>query len=164
MSSAPVVTVNAPLPIRARSGNSASTFATSACVDRSSPSLDPHALPEVAVRSVDHENREILDRFRRALEALPAGEHAAFSLRHIEGLTLAEIAQATATSLATVKRRLQPRLVADRSAGDRRSPPVSVCLAVSRRRSREESQRHRDRKRCHERGPPVRESVSSPFG
>lgn len=69
--------------------------------------FDPHALPEVAVRCADHENREILDRLYRILDALPAEEHGAFVLRHIEGLTLEEIAQATATSLATAKRRLQ---------------------------------------------------------
>lgn len=42
----------------------------------------------------------------RALDALPAEEKIAWVLRHVEGLALEEIAEATASSLATVKRRI----------------------------------------------------------
>jgi RNA polymerase sigma-70 factor (ECF subfamily) len=53
------------------------------------------------------DGREILGRFYRLLDRLGANDRTAFVLRHVEGLTLAEIAQATGTSLATVKRRVR---------------------------------------------------------
>lgn len=53
------------------------------------------------------EGREVLGRFYRLLDQLSATDRTAFVLRHVEGLTLAEIAQTTGTSLATVKRRVR---------------------------------------------------------
>jgi RNA polymerase sigma-70 factor, ECF subfamily len=68
--------------------------------------LDPTTLSTVAARSEDSEAREALNRFYDLLDTLGAVDRIAYTLRHFEGLKLEEIASVTATSLATVKRRL----------------------------------------------------------
>jgi len=65
---------------------------------------DTGKLPELAVRGVDSESRQILSRFYRLLENLTINDRTAFVLRHMEGLKLEEIADRMGVSLATVKR------------------------------------------------------------
>ncbi|WP_437611954.1 sigma-70 family RNA polymerase sigma factor [Sorangium sp. So ce834] len=63
-------------------------------------------LPEQAVEPVDSEAREALGRLYAILDTLSADDRTAFVLRHMEGMSLPEIAEAARVSLATVKRRL----------------------------------------------------------
>ncbi|XXY48485.1 sigma-70 family RNA polymerase sigma factor [Sorangium sp. So ce269] len=67
---------------------------------------DTPELPEQAVEPADSEAREALGRLYAILETLSADDRTAFVLRHMEGMSLPEIAEATGVSLATVKRRL----------------------------------------------------------
>lgn len=67
---------------------------------------DPQALPEVRVQGIDPEIREAYDRTYAILHRMPAAERLAFSLRHIEKLELADVAEQCDCSLATIKRRL----------------------------------------------------------
>jgi RNA polymerase sigma-70 factor (ECF subfamily) len=64
-------------------------------------------MPEVPVPPMDPQSREALRRFYAILDRLGSQERAAFALRHLEGMTLEEIAEALGISLATVKRRLE---------------------------------------------------------
>jgi RNA polymerase sigma-70 factor (ECF subfamily) len=64
-------------------------------------------MPEVPVPPIDPQSREALRHFYAILDRLGAQERAAFALRHLEGMTLEEIAEALGISLATVKRRLE---------------------------------------------------------
>jgi RNA polymerase sigma-70 factor (ECF subfamily) len=64
-------------------------------------------LPDGAHRGDDAEGRDLLARFYRLLDKIPADDRTAFILRHVEGLRLDEIARATGVSLATVKRRVR---------------------------------------------------------
>jgi RNA polymerase sigma-70 factor, ECF subfamily len=68
---------------------------------------DSGDLPDRASPGQDSEGRELLERFYRLLNGLSANDRTAFVLRHIEGLTLDEMAVAMGTSLATVKRRVR---------------------------------------------------------
>lgn len=61
----------------------------------------------VAAPVEDHDARELLEKVYSVLETLPADERIAFALRHIDQLSLVEVADACACSLATVKRRLK---------------------------------------------------------
>jgi RNA polymerase sigma-70 factor (ECF subfamily) len=54
----------------------------------------------------DHDAREALRRTYAILDGLAANERLAFVLRHIEGVPLAEAADACSCSLATIKRYL----------------------------------------------------------
>ena len=65
---------------------------------------DTGRLPELPVRGVDSESRQILARFYALLEQLGVNDRTAFVLRHMEGLKLEEIAERMGVSLATVKR------------------------------------------------------------
>jgi RNA polymerase sigma-70 factor (ECF subfamily) len=65
---------------------------------------DTGHLPDLPVRGVDSEARQILARFYALLEHLGANDRAAFVLRHMEGMKLEEIAERMGVSLATVKR------------------------------------------------------------
>ncbi|KYF86773.1 hypothetical protein BE17_41885 [Sorangium cellulosum] len=67
---------------------------------------DTAELPEQAVEPADSEAREALGRLYAILDTLSADDRTAFVLRHMEGMSLPEIAEATGVSLATVKRRL----------------------------------------------------------
>jgi RNA polymerase sigma-70 factor (ECF subfamily) len=64
-------------------------------------------LPDHPARGEDSEGRELLQRFYRMLDELAANDRTAYVLRHVEGLKLEEIAEVTASSLATVKRRIR---------------------------------------------------------
>jgi RNA polymerase sigma-70 factor (ECF subfamily) len=70
------------------------------------PLFSPEQLPDPPVQAADDEGREALARFYRTLEKLDANERTAYVLRHLEGLSLVQVASATGASLATVKRRL----------------------------------------------------------
>ncbi|HMJ53958.1 MAG TPA: RNA polymerase sigma factor [Polyangiaceae bacterium] len=65
---------------------------------------DTGHLPDLPVRGVDSESRQILSRFYGLLEQLPVNDRTAFVLRHMEGLKLEQIADQMRVSLATVKR------------------------------------------------------------
>lgn len=62
---------------------------------------------QVAGPVADHEARDLLQKTYTLLEALPAQEHIAFALRHLDELSLEDVAKACACSLATIKRRLK---------------------------------------------------------
>lgn len=66
-------------------------------------------VPEPETRSADLDAREALARLYRILDGLSPRHRAAFVLRQIEGLELAEVSAATGVSLATIKRWL-PRI------------------------------------------------------
>jgi RNA polymerase sigma-70 factor (ECF subfamily) len=66
----------------------------------------PHELPEVPANSASPEVSETLERVYALLEGMPVDERIAFSLRFIDGMGLAEIAEIAGVSLSTVKRRL----------------------------------------------------------
>ncbi|WP_437328037.1 RNA polymerase sigma factor [Sorangium sp. So ce381] len=67
---------------------------------------DTADLPEHPVEPADSEAREALGRLYAILDTLSADDRTAFVLRHMEGMSLQEIAEAVGVSLATVKRRL----------------------------------------------------------
>lgn len=66
----------------------------------------PSKLPDHQAVLPNVEVSQALRETYRVLERLPADERIAFTLRQIEGMELAGIAQATRVSLATVKRRI----------------------------------------------------------
>ena len=68
---------------------------------------DSGELPDWASPGVDNEARDLLRRFYGLLDELGVNERTVFLLRHVEGLTLEEIATLTGASLATVKRRIR---------------------------------------------------------
>jgi RNA polymerase sigma-70 factor (ECF subfamily) len=63
-------------------------------------------LPETAAPATTPELDEAVRATYRVLTALPVDERIPFALRFIEGMDLAEVAQACEVSLATIKRRL----------------------------------------------------------
>jgi RNA polymerase sigma-70 factor, ECF subfamily len=63
-------------------------------------------LPELPAPTATPELDEAVRATYRVLAALPADERIPFALRFIDGMELAEIAQACGVSLATIKRRL----------------------------------------------------------
>ena len=65
---------------------------------------DNGQLPDLPVRAVDSEARQILARFYALLEQVGVNERAAFVLRHMEGLKHEEVAERMGVSLATAKR------------------------------------------------------------
>jgi RNA polymerase sigma-70 factor (ECF subfamily) len=62
--------------------------------------------PAPRARDADLDSREALGRLYDILGRLGSDDRTAFTLRHLEGLELAEVAQAMDVSLATTKRRL----------------------------------------------------------
>jgi RNA polymerase sigma-70 factor, ECF subfamily len=62
--------------------------------------------PDVYGSEVDHDSRETLRRFYDLLDTMGGESRLIFTLRHIEGMELTEVAAALDVSLATVKRRL----------------------------------------------------------
>ena len=84
-------------------------------------------LPEPSVEALDAESRQAVRRLYVILDRLSAQERTAFVLRHIEHLTLDEVAEALGLSLATVKRRLASatRLVSDEMDRDPSLAPYS---------------------------------------
>lgn len=69
-------------------------------------SMAPADLPEVIAPTPSVEVSEALAQTYRVLNRLDPDERIAFALRHIEGMELIAIAEATSVSLATVKRRI----------------------------------------------------------
>jgi len=67
---------------------------------------EPSELPEVSLPEVDFVARDACHAVYRVLARLPADEHLAFALRHLEGQELTEVAHSLGVSLATAKRRL----------------------------------------------------------
>lgn len=65
---------------------------------------DSDLLPEVQAPAEDAESRQVLKRFYAVLDQLTARERMVFGLRHLESMTLEEIAAALEISLSTVKR------------------------------------------------------------
>jgi RNA polymerase sigma-70 factor, ECF subfamily len=63
-------------------------------------------VPDLPTPSLDIEARGTLRRFYAVLDTLPADERFVFALRHVEGMTLHEIADLSGVSLSTAKRRL----------------------------------------------------------
>jgi RNA polymerase sigma-70 factor (ECF subfamily) len=68
---------------------------------------DSGKMPDRVSPVADSEGRELLERFYRLLDTMGADDRTAFTLRHIEGLSLQEMTEATGASLATVKRRVR---------------------------------------------------------
>lgn len=67
---------------------------------------DDSVLEMLVSRSASPEDRAEIALLNRVLSELPAKERIAWMLRHVEGLSLDEIAESTGCSLATVKRRI----------------------------------------------------------
>lgn len=63
-------------------------------------------VPEVSVPGLDIDARRTLRRFYEVLDTLPADERFVLALRHVEGMTVNEIAESAQISRSTVKRRL----------------------------------------------------------
>jgi RNA polymerase sigma-70 factor (ECF subfamily) len=87
----------------------------------------PAEMPDAETVEAPVEIREAVACLYRALDALPADERLAFSLRHIEQMTLTEVAEACDVSLATAKRRLE-RAEARFGAIGRRDPLLSEWM------------------------------------
>jgi RNA polymerase sigma-70 factor (ECF subfamily) len=68
-------------------------------------------VPELPVPGLDIDARRTLRRFYEVLDTLPADERFVFALRHVEGMTLVEIAEFSGVSLSTAKRRLHKATV-----------------------------------------------------
>jgi RNA polymerase sigma-70 factor (ECF subfamily) len=64
-------------------------------------------VPDLPVPGLDMDARRTLRRFYDVLDTLPADERFVFALRHVEGMTLTEVAELSGVSLSTAKRRLQ---------------------------------------------------------
>src|SRR5450432_370477 len=67
---------------------------------------DLDGLPEVATTDGSPESRQVLKRFYAVLDQLSARERLVFALRHLESMTLEEVAVTLEISLSTVKRTL----------------------------------------------------------
>jgi RNA polymerase sigma-70 factor (ECF subfamily) len=59
---------------------------------------------QLADSAASPQDRALVGELYRALDRLPVGQRLAWSLRHVEGYELAEVARACECSLATVKR------------------------------------------------------------
>jgi RNA polymerase sigma-70 factor (ECF subfamily) len=83
--------------------------------------FQPRDLPDAPFRGADPEARDMLRRFYKILDELGARERLVFALRHLESMTLGEIAAAMEISLSTVKRAHAQAVieVANRIASDR---------------------------------------------
>lgn len=66
----------------------------------------PEQVPEVVTQDTPPEVRRACASFYRVLDRLPAAEHLVFTLRHVEGMEVASVAQTCGVSLSTGKRRL----------------------------------------------------------
>jgi len=93
---------------------------------------DSGEMPDRPVPAEDCEGRALLGVFYRLLDTLSANDRTAFVLRHVEGLALREITEATGASLATVKRRV--RRASDRIAILAKADPELVHYVVAARR------------------------------
>ena len=66
----------------------------------------PGDVPEVAVACADVESRDLLKRFYGLLDRLGSRDRLAFALRHLERMTVEEVAETMELSVSTVKRSL----------------------------------------------------------
>jgi len=66
----------------------------------------PDELPEPAASTIDVEAKDLLQRFYRILNRLGARDRLVFTLRHVERMTVEEVALAMGLSPSTVKRSL----------------------------------------------------------
>jgi len=66
----------------------------------------PEALPDVGGASVDVESRDLLRRFYGLLDRLSPRDRIVFALRHLEHMTVEEVAASMDLSISTVKRSL----------------------------------------------------------
>jgi RNA polymerase sigma-70 factor (ECF subfamily) len=66
----------------------------------------PEQLPEVVSEDTPPEARRACASFYRVLDRMPAAEQLVFTLRHVEGMEVASVAQTCNVSLSTSKRRL----------------------------------------------------------
>jgi RNA polymerase sigma-70 factor, ECF subfamily len=67
---------------------------------------EPGALVDLGYRTLDVESRDLLRRFDALLDRLSARDRIVFSLRHMESMTVEEIANTMEISVSTVKRSL----------------------------------------------------------
>lgn len=67
---------------------------------------DSGDVPDAPIAAEDTESRQVLRRFYTILDQLGPRERLVFSLRHLEAMTLEEVAAAMDLSLSTVKRSL----------------------------------------------------------
>ena len=67
----------------------------------------PDSVPERPSVSPTPESREAVRSFYAIMDRFPADERAAFILRFVEGMELAEVAEACAVSLSTARRRIR---------------------------------------------------------
>jgi RNA polymerase sigma-70 factor (ECF subfamily) len=89
--------------------------------------LPPEEVPEVPASSASGEVLHALVATYAVLDALPVDERIAFALRFIDGMELTDVAAACATSLATIKRRLD-RASASFEAEARKQPALEAWL------------------------------------
>lgn len=67
---------------------------------------EPEKLPEHATPEISEEAREAFTHTYAVLERMPAAERALFTLRHIDGMQVPELALSMDVSVSTIKRRL----------------------------------------------------------
>ena len=84
-------------------------------------------LPERTAPTADAQTQRALRRFYDILADLDDDSRALFTLRHVEGFDLAEVATVTGTSVATVKRKLA-KIIPVVVARVRRDPVLSGYL------------------------------------
>jgi RNA polymerase sigma-70 factor (ECF subfamily) len=68
--------------------------------------FDQHPYDDVAAEGASPEQRAVLASIYAMIDKLPISERVAWTLRHVEGMALEEVASACACSLATAKRRI----------------------------------------------------------
>lgn len=68
--------------------------------------LAPEEIPELEVSDPSHEVRQACSSFYCLVRKLPATEQVVFTLRYVDGLEIASLAEACDMSLSTTKRRL----------------------------------------------------------
>lgn len=66
----------------------------------------PETLVELGAGTLDMEGRDLLRRFYGLLDRLSAEDRLVFALRHLESMTVEEVAETMDVSVSTVKRRL----------------------------------------------------------
>lgn len=68
--------------------------------------LDEHQYDDVAAQGASPEQRALLASVYALIDKLPVNERIAWTLRHVEGMQLDDVARACGCSLATAKRRI----------------------------------------------------------
>ncbi|WP_437673112.1 RNA polymerase sigma factor [Sorangium sp. So ce131] len=104
---------------------------------------DSGVLPDEPAEGVDEGAREAVARLYALLDTLDDRARLLFVLRHIEGLELAETAQASGMSLATAKRHLA-RVTARVRAMAERDPLLAAYIAPADERAEERAEERSD--------------------